>query len=113
MDIVVAELSGNVSCVRLIGRLDAPGADQIGTRFRASVVAPGRNAVIDLTGVSFVASMGLRLLISSARALQLEGAKMVLFGAPSLVQDVFEQAALDQIIPITSTEQQALAQLSA
>jgi hypothetical protein len=36
---------------------------------------------------------------------------MALFGASSLVQNVLEQAALEQIVPITSTEQQALARL--
>jgi len=111
MDMAVTELAGNVSCVRLSGRLDAPGADQIGARFTAAVVAPGRHAVVDLSAVSFVASMGLRLLIASARALDQKGARMALFGATTLVQNMLEQAALEQIIPITGTEQQALARL--
>ena len=111
MDMAVTELAGNVRCIRLTGRLDAPGADQIGARFNAAVVALGRNTVVDLSGVSFVASMGLRLLIAGARALDKQGARMALFGASSLVQNVLEQAALEQIIPITGTEQQALARL--
>jgi anti-sigma B factor antagonist len=111
MDMAVTELAGNVSCIRLTGRLDAPGADRIGARFAAEVAAAGRNTVVDLSGVSFVASMGLRLLIASARTLDRKGARMALFGASSLVQNVLEQAALEQIIPITSTEQQALARL--
>jgi anti-anti-sigma factor len=111
MDMAVTELAGNVCCIRLSGRLDAPGADQIGQRFNAAIAAPGRNAVVDLSSVSFVASMGLRLLIAGARAIDKKGAKMALFGASSLVQNVLEQAALEQIVPITSTEQQALARL--
>jgi len=111
MDMAVIDLAGNVTCVRLNGRLDAPGADQIGVRFTAAVVGPGRNAVVDLSGVTFVASMGLRLLIASARALDMKGAQMALFGATTLVQNVLEQAALEQIIPIAATEQQALGRL--
>ncbi len=38
---------------------------------------------------------------------------MVLFGAQDLVLNVIEQAAIDQIIPIVATEQQARERLSA
>jgi anti-anti-sigma factor len=112
MDMTAIELAGPVTCVRLVGRLDAPGADRIGLRLTAAVAAQGHNAVIDLSGVTFVASMGIRLLISTARALSQKGRKMVLFGATELVQGVFEDAALDQIMPIVATEDQALAEFA-
>ena len=68
MDLQVEEVSGSVNCVRLAGRLDAAGADQVGVRFSASGSAAGRHIVVDLSQVSFVASMGIRLLIATARA---------------------------------------------
>lgn len=113
MDMQVSELGGNITCVRLNGRLDAPGADGIDKRFTAAVVAGGRNAVIDLSGVSFVASMGIRMLIAAARGLHAKGAQLVLFGAQPLVYTVLDQAALDQIIPLVATEPQALERLAA
>ena len=113
MDMHVSELGGAVTCIRLTGRLDAPGADRIDTDFTAAVVAAGRDAVIDLSGVSFVASMGIRLLIAGARGLHGKGANLVLFGATELVYTVLDQAALDQIIPLVATEQQALERLRA
>jgi anti-sigma B factor antagonist len=113
MELEVTKLDDEVTCARLQGRLDSPGADRVGIRFTAGVVAPGKNAIVDLSGVSFVASMGIRLLISSARALNGKGVKMVLFGATELVQNVFDQCALDQIIPIVATQQHALEQLVA
>jgi anti-anti-sigma factor len=112
MEMEVTKLDGELTCARLLGRLDAPGADRIGIRFTAGVVAPGKNVMVDLSGVNFVASMGIRLLISSARALSGKGATMVLFGATELVQNVFEQCALDQIIPIVATEQHAIERLA-
>ena len=113
MDMQVSELGGKVTCVRLSGRLDAPGADGIDTRFTAAVVGAGRDAVIDLSGVSFVASMGIRMLIAAARGLHAKGAQLVLFGAQALVYTVLDQAALDQIIPLVATEQLALDRLAA
>jgi anti-anti-sigma factor len=109
MEMAASELPGSVTCVRLTGRLDAQGAGRIDVPFTANVAAVGRNAVIDLSGVTFIASMGIRLLISTARGLSLKGSKMVLFGAHDLVQNVLEEAAIDQIIPVVATQEQALA----
>jgi anti-anti-sigma factor len=111
MEIAVSELDGGVTCVRLRGRMDAAGAGIIDANFTAAVAAQGRNAVVDLQGVSFVASMGLRLLISTAKTLHGKGARMVLYGAEPLVRSVLDEAALDQIIPVADTEPQALALL--
>ena len=113
MEMSVSELAGPVTFIRLEGRLDAPVAERIEMRFTAHAVTPRRHAIIDMTDVSFVASMGLRLLISSARALGQKGCKMVLFGANELVQGVLDDAALDQIMPIVATREQALAELAA
>lgn len=112
MDMHVSELDGPVTCIRLVGRLDAPGADRIDLPFTSATVAAGRNTVVDLSGVSFVASMGIRLLIASARGLRAKGANLVLFGAQELVYTALDQAALDQIIPLVADEQQALDRLA-
>lgn len=111
MEMNITEIDGTLTKVQLQGRLDAMGADRIGLRFTAGVAGQPRDAIVDLSGVSFVASLGLRLLISTARALDGKGAKLVLFGAQELVQGVFDDAALDQIIPIVATEAEALAEI--
>lgn len=108
MDMVVSEPETGVTCIQLNGRLDAPGADRIDLRFTAHAAAGTHHAVVDLAGVSFVASMGLRLLISAARAMHVKGRQMVLFGATGSVREVLEQAAIDQIIPIVDSELRAL-----
>jgi len=113
MDIEVDQLTDNIACVRLIGRMDSASVDGAETRFSAAVVAPGQNAVVDLSGVNFLASMGIRLFITSARALNAKGARMVLFGASDLVRNVLEHVALDQIIPIVGDREQAVAKLAA
>lgn len=108
----VSEVAGRATCVRLNGRLDAAGADQIGVRFSAAVASAGRPALIDLADVSFIASLGIRLLISTARSMASKGQPMVLYGASELVRCVLDDVALDQIIPIVDTEAEALASLA-
>ncbi len=113
MDIEVQQLGENLSCVRLSGRMDSAGVDKGDLRFSATVVSPGRNAIVDLSGVEFLASMGIRLLITSARALKLKGAQMVLFGPNEMVGTVLDHVAIDQIIPVVASQDQAIAQLAA
>ena len=98
--------------VLLTGRLDAAGADAIGVRFTAAVVAQGKNAVIDLSGVTFVASLGLRLLIATHRGMIGKGLRMALFAARPPVQGVLDDAAIEQIMPVAPTEAEAIAALA-
>lgn len=108
MDMDVTDLGNNTVKIALHGRLDTPGVDQIETRFSATIVPRGKHAIIDLSDVSFVASMGLRMFISVSRALTGKDGKLVLLNPQSLVSEVFDNAALSQIIPVVFDEQEAL-----
>jgi anti-anti-sigma factor len=66
-------------------------------------------AVIDLTGVSFIASLGIRMLLGTARALDRYGARLVLFGPQADVMEIIETTALTEIIPVVETEAEAVA----
>jgi anti-anti-sigma factor len=105
----VTEIEGAATCVQLQGRLDAAGADRIGLRFTAALAGAGQKAVIDLSGVDFIASLGIRMLISAARTLNAKGGALALYGAGEMVQGVFDDAALDQLIPIVATQAEAVA----
>jgi anti-anti-sigma regulatory factor len=52
--------------------------------------------------------MGIRMLVSTARNLRTRQAKLVLYGGPRSVLQVFEAVALQKIIPICATEAEAL-----
>ncbi len=114
MDMQVTELSDRAIRIRLQGRLDADGAEQIEARFMAATAnaEDERHALVDLSGVSFLASLGIRLLIASARGLNRKGALLVLYGAADLVQDVIDLAALDQIMPVAANEAEAFERIS-
>ena len=100
---------GEVRRVVLTGRLDTAGVDVVETRFGAAIVPNGKNTIVDLSGVTFLASMGIRMLISTTRALSRKGGKLVMYGAAAGVHDVIETAALTEIIPLAASENEALA----
>ncbi|MBI1179377.1 MAG: anti-sigma factor antagonist [Alphaproteobacteria bacterium] len=107
MDVI--DLGDNTLKIVLHGRLDTPGVDKIETRFSATIVPGGRHAIVDLSDVSFIASMGLRMFISVARSVNNKHGKLVLLSPQEMVHEVFKNAALGQIIPIVFNEEDARA----
>ncbi len=67
---------GEVRRVVLVGRLDTAGVDVVETRFGAAIVPNGKDTIVDLSGVTFLASMGIRMLISTTRALSRKGGRL-------------------------------------
>ena len=107
MDIEVA-LAENIAHVKLRGRLDTHGVDQVETKFTASIVPGHRNAVVDLSEVTIVTSMGLRMFIAVAKASVRHHAKIVLYAAQPQVSDIFKSASLSLTVPIAENEAEAL-----
>lgn len=111
MEIEITSLAHTQAKVVLKGRLDVAGVDRIETQFVAALVPRGLSAIVDLSHVDFVASMGLRMLISLARALSRKDARLVLFAPQEGVREVFESVSLGDLMPIHDTEREALAAL--
>lgn len=113
MDFDVMPLDPATHRVALRGRLDAAGAEQIELRFTGAVASAGLHTLLDLRGVEFLGSLGVRMIISAGRVLQRRDRRVVVFGAQPQVQDVLDTVALDELIPVVATEQEALARLAA
>ena len=112
MEMTVGEWGDGALCVAFQGRLDTVGVDRVESRFRAAVDGSARNVALDLGAVTFLSSMGVRMIIASARALKSQGRMLVLFGAQPLVLSTLQMVALDQIIPIVADSVQAQARLA-
>ena len=100
MEMKVTDARDGVVEVVLIGRLDTPGVAGIELNFTAMLVPRAARAVVDLSQVEFIGSMGIRMLISVARALAKKQGKLVLYGPRPLVNEVFITTALGEIIPV-------------
>src|SRR5262245_26351735 len=84
----ISELGDKKVKIILKGRLDTPGVGRIETGFVAALVPKGRSAIVDLSQVDFVASLGLRMFLSTARGLGMRQAKIVLFAPQEPVKEV-------------------------
>lgn len=109
MKIETAPLGQNMILTTLTGRLDIAGAAEIEVPFSA-MTHDISVAVVDLSGVSFLASIGIRLLLSNAKALSRRDGHMILFGCDPQVEKVLRSTGVDQLIAIVSTKEDALKQ---
>lgn len=99
--------------VTLVGRLDTPGVDGIEARFLDALAASGHDAIVDLSQVEFVASMGIRMIVAAARSLRARQAALAVYGAQERVSQVFGLVSLGKILPICATEAEAIAAVRA
>jgi anti-anti-sigma factor len=108
MQMEIVELGPDTNRVVLDGRLDASGTGAIELRFTALLSSAERHAVVDISSVPFVSSLGIRMLLTVARTLNRRGRRMVIMGTQPSVMTVFETVSLDTLIPIATDEAQAL-----
>jgi anti-anti-sigma factor len=99
MDLRILE-PGPPALVALVGRLDITGVGAVETKFLAATETQGRSVIVDLSGVSFIGSLGIGMIVSSARALYRQGAKMVLLDPQPFVERVFEVSHMSDAVPI-------------
>jgi anti-sigma B factor antagonist len=86
------------------GRLDSAGTDSIASKLVELAAAPKKSVVVDLSGVKFLASIGIGALIASAKAVKHRGGKMVLVvSESSTVMMSLEATGIDQLIPVFKT----------
>ena len=111
MDISFEQLSDGTKLVKLAGRLDMMGAQSIDLKFTSGVATADAGVVVDLSGVSFLASLGIRTLISPAKALKARGGRMVLLNPQPLVVEVLKVSGLLGILPVYTELSEAVAAL--
>ncbi len=112
MKLDVVELDNQIIKVVLSGKLDIAGAQSVENQFNA-VTSSQKNVVIDLSGVSFLASMGIRTIVMSAKAITAKGGKIVLLAPQDGVRKVLQISGIDKLIPIAKDWAAATAILSA
>jgi anti-sigma B factor antagonist len=99
MQMQTEQIAGTVTKASLNGRLDIAGAQAIDLHFNV-LVGQKRAIVVDLSGVSFIASMGLRTLIMGAKTVASKGGRIVLLSPSADVEKVLRDSGTNMIVPI-------------
>lgn len=71
-------MDGGITRINLSGRLDVQGRQDIDMKFTSMTATRKAAVLIDMSEADFIASIGIRTRVSSAKALAKRGGKMVL-----------------------------------
>jgi anti-sigma B factor antagonist len=103
---ITVEDTGDIARIRLKGKLDMTGAQAVSTPL-AELAEKSQGLIVDLGGVSFLASIGIRQFVSAARTITRRGGRMVLLNPTKMVREVLTISAVNDLIPIVQDEKQA------
>ncbi|MES1158724.1 MAG: STAS domain-containing protein [Terricaulis silvestris] len=112
MDLAIEETADGVVVAVLKGRMDIDGALGVDMRFNALGGVPNRKLVVDMAGVDFIASMGLRTLMTCAKAITAKGGRMAVAAPQANVMRVLETSGVAEIVRVSPTRDAAIAVVS-
>jgi anti-anti-sigma factor len=112
MELTTEQLPDGIQKIALVGRLDSAGAQEIGLRFTSLTTTGSARIVVDLSAVSYLASVGIRTLVTGGQALARHGGRMAIANPQPPIERVLKLARVDSFIPIYADLGKACADLS-
>lgn len=96
---IVKQLDGSKLTVTLSGRLDTTTAPDFEKELKSSL--DGVNELtLDFSGLDYISSAGLRVLLSAQKAMNASGGTMVVTGANEIVKEIFDVTGFSDILTI-------------
>jgi anti-anti-sigma factor len=111
MEMTTKQRDDGITWVTLRGTLDLWGSHGIDVQFHAETAARQRPAVVDISGVDVIVSLGIGMILACALSLKRHGARLVLLGPVPAVEDVLLRCRVDELVSIVRTEDDAIALL--
>ena len=106
MQISTSEADG-ITTVTLTGSLDIRGSAEVELPF-SRLSGQGTPLVIDASGVDYISSIGIRTLLTAARAINMRGGRMAVVAATEEVTKVLKTTGVDAIIPLFADMDEAI-----
>lgn len=89
-------------------RLDSSNAGAFNEELELVTEAASRTVVIDMQGLDYISSAGLRAIMQAVRKIEHQGGSLALCSLSSDVRAVFETSGFDQLIAIHPTRADAV-----
>lgn len=100
MQLQYSELKSGVRLIKLKGALDANGTYAIEVEFVRRCAGANVHVLVDLSRVNYISSIGIPILINSAKLVASQGGKMALLNPQKAVENILELTGIPLIIPI-------------
>lgn len=104
-----SEQIDDVLVIELPSRLDAVGVAAIESKLAETVTAHKGKVLADMSQVTFVASLALRMLLTNLKAVQPLGGDLRLTGLQPQISEIFRKSRFDTLFKIYPDRESALA----
>ena len=111
MELQFTQMENGIRLIKLIGQLDIKGVGDVETKFVGYTAGREVPVLVDLSGVTYLSSIGIRLLLWTAKAVIENAGKFVMLNPTPLVADVLDVSGMKNAIPIYSDYDAAVADL--
>ena len=102
------DVGDNLRKIVILGRLDIVGTGSVADELEKLAAAPKKCVVVDVSSLKFLASLGIRALLKSAKAVEQRGGGMVLFvGSNSRVVMSLEATGVSDLLPMFKSNGEA------
>lgn len=98
------------------GRVDQATADQLRLALEPHLVgctADGAPVILDFSGVSYISSVGLRVLMLAARQAKAQKGRLAIAALQPVVREVFQISRFDMVFKVYDTVEAAVATVGA
>ncbi|MFX3632981.1 MAG: STAS domain-containing protein [Candidatus Pristimantibacillus sp.] len=112
MNIEIQHTNG-VTILPLEGRLDGNNASVAEQAFLQQEAAGNQLFIFDFTGLQYISSAGLRVILVAAKKLRASKGRMICACLSEQVLDVFEMSGFTNILEMAVTREEALQKLGA
>lgn len=112
MELTYSELENNIRLIQLEGSLDMNGAYSIEVQFVRACEGDNARVIVDLSGVDYISSVGIPMLVNAAKTVTAHRGKLVLLNPQKEVAYVLELIGITEVIRIFSDLESALAELA-
>lgn len=102
-------LSGSINVFPLEGEIDLHVSPGVESSLASIIAERPRHVVVDFSGVTFIDSSGLAVLIKAMQDVKEYGGKFTLAGINNDVRSIFEIARLDQVFLIDPRDDELVA----
>jgi len=102
---------GEVEVAVIVPRFDAYTAKEVETVFADLIEKGVKKLLCDFSQTNYIASAGLRVLLSTAKSLRKSGGQIALCSLEPYVYEVFETAGFTQLFKIYASEEESLRNL--
>lgn len=100
MKIQISEIEGGIRFISLHGKLDVNGVYAVEMDFVHHCTGANKRVLVDISDVNYISSIGIPMLVNTAKAVQNHGGRMALLSPQKNVMDVLEMVGVSHIIPV-------------